>query len=31
LEYKKIGKSDLKGSSLGFGAAFRSGITEGSS
>jgi len=30
LEYKKIGKSDLKVSSLGLGAAFRSGITENS-
>ena len=28
MEYKKIGKSDLKVSSIGFGAAFRSGITE---
>ncbi len=30
MEYKKIGKSDLKASSLGLGAAFRSGITKDS-
>ncbi|RLI06580.1 aldo/keto reductase [Candidatus Bathyarchaeota archaeon] len=30
MEYKRIGKSDLRVSSLGIGAAFRSGITESS-
>jgi len=30
LEYKRISKTDLKVSSIGFGAAFRSGITEDS-